>query len=206
MTSVFRYLALGVLLLASIAQLSACFPLVAGGALMSGFVAADRRTSGAMLEDQSIELKLATRIRDTLGERAHVNVASYNRKVLLTGETPDPQDKERIAEIAKSVDNVSGVLNEVGVTPISTLSERTSDAVISGRVKAELIDAKDLFSNAFKIVTERGTVYIMGRITPREAKRVAGLVSAVAGVNKVVLVHESITEDELANLQPAPAK
>jgi len=206
MTSVFRYLALSVLLLASIAQLSACFPLVAGGALMSGFVAADRRTSGAMLEDQSVELKLATRIRDTLGERAHVNVASYNRKVLLTGETPDPKDKERIAEIAKSVDNVSGVWNEVGVTPISTLSERTSDAVISGRVKAELIDAKDLFSNAFKIVTERGTVYIMGRITPREAKRVAGLVSAVAGVNKVVLVHESITEDELANLQPAPAK
>jgi len=206
MTSVFRYLALGVLLLASVTQLSACFPLVAGGALMSGFVAADRRTSGAMLEDQSVELKLATRIRDTLGERAHVNVASYNRKVLLTGETPDPKDKERIAEIAKSVDNVSGVWNEVGVTPISTLSERTSDAVISGRIKAELIDAKDLFSNAFKIVTERGTVYIMGRITPREAKRVAGLVSAVAGVNKVVLVHESITEDELANVQPAPAK
>jgi len=173
---------------------------------MSGLVVADRRTSGAMLEDQSVELKLSTRIRDALGERVHVNVASYNRKVLLTGETPDPQDKERIAEIAKSVDNVSGVWNEVGVTPISTLSERTSDAVISGRVKAELIDAKDLFSNAFKIVTERGTVFVMGRITPREAKRVAGLVSAVSGVNKVVLVHESITEDELANLQPATAK
>jgi osmotically-inducible protein OsmY len=206
MTSVIRYLTLCTLVLVAIAPLSACFPLVAGGAYMTGMVAVDRRTSGAMLEDQSIELKISSRIRDALGERAHVNVTSYNRKVLLTGETPDPQDKERVSEIARNIDNISAVWNEVGATPISTLSERTSDAVISGRIKAELLDSKDLFTNAFKIVTERGTVYIMGLITPREAKRVSSLASGVTGVKKVVLVHESITDDELANIQPALSK
>jgi len=199
MTSLIRYLTLCTLLLVGIAPLSACLPLVAGGAYMTGMVAVDRRTSGAMLEDQSIELKVSSRIRD-------VNVSSYNRKVLLTGETPDPQDRERVADIAKNIDNISAIWNEVGATPISTLSERTSDAVISGRIKAELLDAKDLFTNAFKIVTERGTVYVMGRITSREAKRVSSLASGVNGVKKVVLVHETITEDELANTQPAPAK
>ena len=206
MTSLIRYLTLCTLVLMAIAPLSACFPLVAGGAYMTGMVAVDRRTSGAMLEDQSIELKISSRIRDALGERAHVNVSSYNRKVLLTGETPDPQDKERVSEIARNIDNISAVWNEVGATPISTLSERTSDAVISGRIKAELLDSKDLFTNAFKIVTERGTVYIMGLITPREAKRVSSLASGVTGVKKVVLVHESITDDELANIQPALPK
>lgn len=206
MTSLIRYLTLCTLLLVGIASLSACLPLVAGGAYMTSMVAVDRRTSGAMLEDQSIELKVINRIRDVLGERAHVNVASYNRKVLLTGETPDPQDRERVADVAKNIDNISAVWNEVGATPISTLSERTSDVVISGRIKAELLDAKDLFTNAFKIVTERGTVYVMGRITAREAKRVSSLASGVTGVKKVVLVHETITDDELANIQPAPAK
>jgi osmotically-inducible protein OsmY len=206
MTSLIRYLTLCTLVLVAIAPLSACFPLVAGGAYMTGMVAVDRRTSGAMLEDQSIELKISSRISDALGERAHVNVTSYNRKVLLTGETPDPQDKERVSEIARNIDNISAVWNEVGATPISALSERTSDAVISGRIKAELLDSKDLFTNAFKIVTERGTVYIMGLITPREAKRVSSLASGVTGVKKVVLVHESITDDELANIQPALSK
>ena len=111
-----------------------------------------------------------------------------------------------MSEIARNIDNISAVWNEVGATPISTLSERTSDAVISGRIKAELLDSKDLFTNAFKIVTERGTVYIMGLITPREAKRVSSLASGVTGVKKVVLVHESITDDELANIQPALSK
>ena len=172
---------------------------------MTGFVAVDRRTSGAMLEDQSIELKISSRIRDALGERVHISVTSYNRKVLLTGEAPDQQDKERAAEIAKATDNISSVWNEIGVTSITTLTERTNDLIAAGRIKADLIDAKDLFSNAYKIVVERGTVYVMGRITAREAKRVSSVVSGVTGVKKVVLVHETITEDELANIQAKPA-
>ncbi len=205
MKPLLRYFALGAVLLATLLSVSACFPLVAGGVVMTGFVAVDRRTSGAMLEDQAIEVKTSTRIRDALGERVHVNVTSYNRKVLLTGEVPDAQDKERVAEIAKNVDNTSSVWNEVGVTAITTLTERTNDLIAAGRIKADLIDAKDLFSNAYKVVVERGNVYVMGRITVREAKRVASVISGVTGVKKVVLVHETITEDELANLNAKPA-
>ncbi len=205
MKTMLRYLALGLALLSTLLSVSACFPLMAGGAVMTGFVAVDRRTSGAMLEDQSIELKIGSRIRDALGEKVHISVTSYNRKVLLTGEAPDQQDKERAGEIAKNIDNITSVWNEVGVTSITTLTERTNDLVMAGRIKADLIDAKDLFSNAYKIVVERGTVYVMGRITAREAKRVSSVVSGVTGVKKVVLVHETITEDELANIQAKPA-
>ena len=205
MKTMLRYLALGLALLSTLLSVSACFPLVAGGAVMTGFVAVDRRTSGAMLEDQSIELKIGSRIRDALGEKVHISVTSYNRKVLLTGEAPDQKDKERAGEIAKNIDNITSVWNEVGVTSITTLTERTNDLVMAGRIKADLIDAKDLFSNAYKIVVERGTVYVMGRITAREAKRVSSVVSGVTGVKKVVLVHETITEDELANIQAKPA-
>ena len=205
MNSVLRYLALGAVLLATLLSVSACFPLMAGGVVMTGFVAVDRRTSGAMLEDQAIEVKTSTRIRDVLGERVHITVTSYNRKLLLTGEAPDAKDKEQAGEIAKNIDNVASVWNEVGVTSITTLTERTNDLVAGGRIKADLIDAKDLFSNAYKIVVERGAVYVMGRITAREAKRVASVISGVTGVKKVVLVHETITEDELANLNAKPA-
>ena len=205
MKSMLRYLALGLALLSTLLSVSACFPLMAGGAVMTGFVAVDRRTSGAMLEDQSIELKIGSRIRDALGEKVHISVTSYNRKVLLTGEAPDQKDKERAGEIAKNIDNITSVWNEVGVTSITTLTERTNDLVAAGRIKADLIDAKDLFSNAYKIVVERGTVYVMGRITAREAKRVSSVASGVTGVKKVVLVHETITEDELANLQAKSA-
>ena len=206
MKSVLRYLVLGTALLATLLSVSACFPLMAGGVVMTGFVAVDRRTSGAMLEDQAIEVKTSTRIRDALGERVHITVTSYNRKVLLTGEAPDAKDKEQAGEIAKNIDNVSSVWNEVGVTSITTLTERTNDLVAAGRIKADLIDAKDLFSNAYKIVVERGAVYVMGRITAREAKRVSSVISGVTGVKKVVLVHETITEDELANLNAKPAQ
>jgi osmotically-inducible protein OsmY len=131
------------------ASLSGCFPLAAGGALMTGFVVTDRRTSGALVEDQGIELKATNRIRDTLGEKVHVNVASYNRKVLLTGEAPNPQDKEKVADLVREIENVTTTWNEIGVLPITSLSERSSDIIISGRIKAELLDTKDLMSNAF---------------------------------------------------------
>ncbi len=205
MKSLLRYFALAAVLLATLLSVSACFPLVAGGVVMTGFVAVDRRTSGAMLEDQAIEVKTSSRIRDALGERVHITVTSYNRKVLLTGEAPDAKDKEHAGEIAKNIDNITSVWNEVGVTSITTLTERTNDLVAAGRIKADLIDAKDLFSNAYKIVVERGSVYVMGRITAREAKRVSSVISGVTGVKKVVLVHETITEDELANLNAKPA-
>lgn len=194
------------LVASSLATLNACAPLIFGGAaVMGGMVAVDRRTSGTVVEDEGIEIKAASRIRDSLLERAHVNVTSYNRQVLITGEVPSAQDKQLVEKIVAGVDNVRNIVNELDVLGNSTLTQRSSDTLVTGRVKAALIDAQDLYSSAFKITTERGAVYMMGRVTQREAKRATEVVSAVSGVQKVVRVLEYITEDELARMQPAPA-
>lgn len=185
--------------------LTACFPLIMGGAVMTGFVATDRRTSGAQLEDEGIELRAASRIRDNLGDRVHVNATSYNRRVLLTGEVPSAQDRQLVEQVVARVDNVQSVVNELAVLGISTLTQRSSDVLVSSRIKAAFIDAKDLFANAYKVVTERGTVYLMGRVTQREADRATDIARSTSGVQKVVRVFEIISEDELRNLLPQPA-
>ena len=168
-------------------------------------VATDRRTSGAVVEDEGIELRSSSRIREALGERGHINVTSYNRQVLLTGEVPSAQDKQLVEQIVSRVDNVRNIVNELAVMGNASLTQRSSDSLVTGRVKAGLVDAKDLFANAFKIVTERGTTYVMGRVTEREAKRATEVISSTSGVQRVVRILEIISEDELARLQPQPA-
>ena len=187
-------------------SLSACFPVVMGGAMIGGgLVATDRRTSGTQLEDEGIELRAASRIRDNLGDRAHVNVNSYNRRVLLTGEVPSEQDKQLVEQVVSRVENVQTVVNELAVLGNATLTQRSSDTLVTGRVKAGLVDAKDLFANAFKVVTDRGTTYLMGRVTQREADHATQIARTTSGVQKVVRVFEIISEDELRNMLPQPA-
>ncbi|MBP6006105.1 MAG: BON domain-containing protein [Rhodoferax sp.] len=188
--------------------LSACFPLVMGGAVVGTMVATDRRTSGAQLEDEGIELRAASRIRENLGDRVHVNVTSYNRRVLITGEVPNAQDKQLVEQVVSRVENVNSVVNELAELGNASLTQRSSDVLVTGRVKAGLVDAKDLVSSAFKVVTERGTVYLLGRVTQREADRATEIARSTSGVQKVVRVFETLTEDELRNMlpQPAPAK
>ena len=186
-------------------SLSACAPLVLGGAAMSALVATDRRTSGAQLEDEGIELRAAGRIRENLGDRAHVNVTSYNRQVLMTGEVPSGQDRQLVEQIVSKVENVRSIVNELVVSGNTSLTQRSSDALITGRVKAAMVDAKDLFANAFKVVTERGTTYLMGRVTQREANRATELTRSTGGVQKVVRVLEIISEEELQRTLPQPA-
>jgi osmotically-inducible protein OsmY len=188
----------------SLAGLTACFPLVVGGVVGGALVAADRRTSGAVLEDTGIEQRSASRIRENVGERVHINVTSYNRQVLLTGEVPTAQDKQLVEQIVSRVDNVRNIVNEIAVMGNSTLTQRSSDALVTGRVKAALVDSKDLFANAFKIVTERGTTYVMGRVTEREAKRATTVISSTSGVQRVVRILDIISEEELARMLPPP--
>ena len=190
-----------------VGSLTACVPLVIGGAAAGGsLVVTDRRTSGAQLEDEGIELRGTSRIRSNLGERGHVNLTSYNRQVLLTGEVPSAQDKQLVEQIVARVENVTSVVNELVVAGNSNLGQRSADTLITGRIKAQLIDAPDLFSNAFKVVTERGTTYLMGRVTQREADRATNVVRSTSGVQKVIRVFDIISEDELARLLPTPAK
>lgn len=183
--------------------LSACAPVVLGGAAVGALVATDRRTSGAQLEDEGIELRAGGRIREALGDRVHVNVTSYNRQVLLTGEASTEQQRQQVEQVVSRVENVRSIVNDIGVMGITSLTARSNDTYITGKVKASLIDAKDIFANAFKVVTERGVVYLMGRVTQREADRATAIARSTSGVQKVVRVFEIITEAELQNTLPS---
>lgn len=193
-----RNLVLATVLGASL--LSACAPLVVGGAVMTGVVAVDRRTAGAQVEDQAIELKVANAINKEMGERVRLSVTSYNRRVLLTGEIRNEADRARATQIAQSQDNVKDVVNDLAIGAPSSLSQRTKDTVITGQVKAAFVDAKDLQASAVKVVTERGHVYLMGRVTAREAQRATDISRGISGVVKVVRVFEEISEQELQRL------
>ena len=187
-------------------SLTGCIPLLVGGAMVGGTVVyTDRRTSGTQLEDEAIELKASNRLSKELGERARVSAVSYNRLVLLTGEVSGEADKAVVARVVSGVDNVRSIVNEVTVVSAQPTNTQGTDAVITGKVKASLVDSKDIFAQSVKVVSERGTVYLMGRVTEREASRATEIARGVSGVGKVVRVFEVITEAELANINaPSP--
>lgn len=207
MKSIARKFFLTTLLAASVAAtLSACAPVMVGGAVMGSLVAVDRRTSGAQLEDEGIELRAAARIRENLGDRVHINITSYNRQVLLTGEVPSAQDKQLAEQVVSRVENVRAIVNELGVMGNSSFTQRSSDSLITGKVKAALVDARDLYASAYKVVTERGVTYLMGRVTQREADRGTDVARSTSGVQKVVRMFEIISEEELRAMLPKPAE
>lgn len=187
--------------------LGGCAPLVIGGAMVGTALAVtDRRTAGTQLEDEAIELKAVTRVREAVGERGHVNTTSYNRTVLITGEVASEADRSAVDQAVGRIENVRATVNELAVAGATSLASRSNDAILTSKVKASLIDAKDLQANAFKVVAERGVVYLMGRVTEREAQRATDLARGVGGVAKVVRVFELLSEAELAELQPAQKK
>ncbi len=186
-------------LLASGLALSACAPLLVGGAVLVGV---DRRTSGAQLEDQGIELRAASRLRERFPNNARFEIASFNRRVLLLGEVANESDKQAAEQIVAQVDNVQSIVNELDISGPVGLTQRANDSVITGRVRLALTQAPDIVANAYKVVTNRSTVYLMGRVTQREADRGAEVARAVGGVAKVVRSFEVITEEELTRMRP----
>ena len=182
------------------AALSGCAALLIGGAVGTALMVSDRRTSGVQIEDQAIELKALTRIRETVGDRGHVNATSYNRTLLLTGEVASEADRTALEQSLSRIENVRSTVNELAVMGSSSIASRSSDTVLTSRVKASYLDAKDLQANAIKVVSERGTVYLMGRVTAREATRATELARGISGVQKVVRVFEVLTEAELSDL------
>jgi osmotically-inducible protein OsmY len=182
--------------------LGACAPIMVGGFVGGAFMASDRRSAANQLADQTIELRAPRAAGEATGDRGHYNFTSYNRVLLITGEAATEADRMAVAQAVGRVADVASVANELGVMEATSIKGRSSDTVITGRVKTALLEAKDLHANAFKVVTERGTVYLMGRVTEREAVRGADLARAVPGVMKVVRVFEILTEAELAGIQP----
>lgn len=193
--------------MAAVAALSACVPLMLGGAAVSGaLMVNDRRTTGVQIEDEAIELKAGSRLKESLGDSAHLNISSYNRIVLVTGEVATDADRAKVEAVVQPVENVRSVVNEAAVAGKSSITSRSNDTLLTTKVKASLLDAKDIQAQAVKVITERGNVYLMGRVTEREASRAVELARGVSGVQKVVRVFEMLSEDELKALAPPVAK
>jgi len=185
------------------ALLVGCVPMVVGTAVVGGaIVATDRRAGGSQVDDELIQMKAGSRLDEAFPDgRVRVNATSYNRMVLLTGQVPSEADKATVEQIVAKLDSVQSVVNELSVGPATTFRERSNDAYITTKVKASIVDSQDLFANSIKIVTHRGVVYLMGRVTEREANHAAELARGVSGVVKVVKVFEVISEAELARMQ-----
>lgn len=182
--------------------LSGCAPMIVGGAVVAtGLSVLDRRTTGTQLDDESIESRGLSRLKERLGDRAHVNVVSYNRQVLLTGEVLSEQDRQLAEQAIASLDNVRSIINELAVLGPSTLTQRSSDVGVTLRLKTGMIDSRDLNAHVIKVVTERGVVYLMGRVTEREADRATDIARRTSGVQKVVRLFELISEEERLTLE-----
>lgn len=199
-TRVTRPLAAVVLCGAIITSLQGCVEMAVGSAVVGTLAATDRRTFGAQTEDKAILFKGETRVANLVGSAGHVNVASFNRKVLLTGEVRDEAMKEAVEREVANIEGVQAIVNDLEIGGTSSFTARSNDSLITGKVKASFVDAKDLYANSIKVVTERGVVYLMGRVTQREGQLAADVARGVSGVRKVVKVFEYITEDDLRQL------
>ena len=200
--SLMRPVAKALACVALLSTLSGCVGLVAGGAVMTAVSANDRRTLGAQTEDKAIALKGESRARSIVGEQGHVNVTSFNRKVLLSGEVRDEGMKAAVEREVRAVGGVTSLVNELEITAPTKYTTRSNDALITAKVKASLVDMQTISANSFKVVTERGNVYLMGIVTPREAQIGTDVARGVSGVMKVVKVFEYINDVDLRALPP----
>lgn len=185
-----RELSLAALLGLSGVQLSGCVPLVAVGAGTGVLMAEDRRTAGTYMMDEEIELRAASRIRETFGKEVHANVTSYNRRVLLTGEVPNDAVRSQVAARVAEVPNVNAVNNELLIGSVSTYGARTNDTYLTAKVKTRLFDDRRFNANHVKVVTEAGTVFLTGIVTREEGDAAAEVAARTRGVNKVVKIFE----------------
>lgn len=187
---------------ASVSVLSGCFPLAATGVVVGALSVSDRRTTGAQAEDQTIELKAQSRFRERLkSDQVSLTVVSFNRIALVTGYVPDEATRAEAARIVGGIENVRSVLNEVVVGPSGSITTYGADTLLTTRVKASMMDAKDLQAQAVKVFTEAGSVFLMGIVTEREAARAAEVASRVSGVRRVIRAFEVVSEAELARME-----
>ena len=203
---VLRPLSKAVLCVALLSSLQGCIAVVAGADVGGAFATVDRRSLGAQTEDKAIAVKADTRLPGIVGDAGHVNVNSYNRKVLLTGEVRDEAMKRAVENEVRSIANVDTVSNELEIAGPSSYTSRSSDALITSKVKLSLADKNTIKATSFKVVTERGNVYLMGLVTQREGNIAAQVAQGVAGVMRVTKIFEYISEEDLRSLQPQQAQ
>jgi osmotically-inducible protein OsmY len=186
-------------------SLSGCIEMMVGSAVVGAVATADRRTLGAQTEDKAIAVKGEVKVAKIVGDGGHINVTSYNRKVLVTGEVRDEAMKQAVERELRGIDNVISVINELEIAGPASYTSRSSDALITTKVKASLVDKKTVSAVSFKVVTERGNVYLMGIVTPREGNIASEVAQGVSGVQRVVKIFEYISEEDLKAMQPQSA-
>ena len=203
--SIFSRKSLHIVVAASVlSSLTACVPLILAGAVTGSMAALDRRSTGIQVEDQQIEFRAKNALAAAHKDE-NININSYNRIVLLTGEVSSANSGKLAAATVRKMENVADVVNELGVGANSSLSARTSDATITTKVKTALIGDKLVNSQAHSVTTERGVVYLQGRVTQSEGARVAEIAQGVSGVQKIVKVYEYISDAEYSRLQTQTA-
>jgi len=182
--------------------LAGCFPVVATGVVTGALSVSDRRTTGAQAEDQTIEIKAFNRFRERFkSSQISLSVVSFNRIALVTGYVPDEATKAEAARLVSSIENVRNSLNEIVVGLPPSIRTYGSDTILTTRVKASMLEAKDLQAQVIKVYTESSTVFLMGIVTEREANRAADIASRVSGVRRVVRAFETISEADLSRMQ-----
>lgn len=191
------------LALATLSAAQGCIPVIVGGTGMAVAMVSDRRSSGTYVEDEGIEWKANKWISDRLGDKVHLNATSFNRKLLLTGEAFNEASRDEAGRVAASVENVREVVNELRVAPTSTFSARSNDSYISSKVKARFVDQKDFHIQHVKVVTEAGTVYLLGLVSQREGNAATEIARTTSGVQKVVRVFEYVSDEEARRLDSA---
>jgi len=181
-------------------SLQGCIGLIFGGAVVGSLAATDRRTLGAQTEDKEIAVKANSRLSALVGDAGHVDITAYNRKILLTGEVRDEQTKQAVEQGMRQIESVQGVMNELEVSGTSSFTSRSNDVLITSKVTATFVDAKEINSSSIKVVTERGNVYLLGIVTQHEGQIAAELVSGISGVTRVVKMFEYISDDDLKHM------
>ena len=169
-----------------------CAAAVIGGAAGTASVAADKRTTGTVVEDQSIELKAlkAFAENDDISKNAHLNVTSYNMIVLVTGEAPNEALRNEIINLVNSIPKVSHVHNEITIAAPSSFMSRSSDSIITSKVKAKLLADKNVKGLSIKVVTDKGVVYLMGIVSREDGRLATEIARQTGGVQKVVMLFE----------------
>lgn len=193
------------LLVSTLPAIQACVPIVAATGIGAGaLIIADRRSSGAYIEDETIGWKAEERIVQKYGSDTHVNAISYNRNVLLTGEVPDAATKAEVGRLASDVVNVRGVVNEVVVGPPSSAKSRANDTYLTSKVKARFVEANKFSANHVRVHASAGTIFLLGIVTRQEADDASQISATTSGVDKVVRVFEYIDESKAKQLDSRP--
>ncbi|KMQ80047.1 21 kDa hemolysin precursor [Candidatus Burkholderia pumila] len=183
--------------------LQGCALAVVGAAAGGTLIATDRRTLGAQTEDREIQVKASSRINENLLDTTHVNVTVFNRRVLLTGEVPDGASKQKAEAVVRDINNVGSIVNELAIQDAASFSSRANDSYLEGRVKTAMVGEKDLRANYYKVVCERGIVYLMGLVTQDEGAHGADVAAQTPGVEQVVKVYQYIKPEETVVLSAA---